>query len=616
MVYAVRKHSDEMFRIMCHYDGEEWMLATSPQFSAPCRCAESLQEVLDAYASRIGWKEIETECKEKNPAAALTPAAAATAAVPAAAPTETLTTSESAEDASRCRASTSGATAAESSSVQPFPAEAAPATQSPSGAAAACSAADGRHPQIVEHQPPLIQPETIYISPNGIRYKIAVVAVGKQPCFHTERFVNRKWSAANGSVYENLRDANGEFEAWIRTEKLKPEVAAAAIVPASNAASEIVDAGSELDTPAFDYSGMSARTVDTLHAAERMIREARRDYVIQLAQAVSIAHEELCSAGVQNLDTGKFTKQEDTFRTWCAYVGFSRATAYNLLQVNALMEGSTPEEQAALEQASPSLLYAAAKPSAPEELVQAVKDGDITTHKQYQEALARIKTLTEERDQARREKGELAADCNRLGRQAEKALSDKREAEQAAAAAEKQRDAAQQTAQDAQARIRELESRPLEVVGASPEDIAKWRAEGAAAAKKELQSELRQAQKEAAEQRRRAETAEEDSEQVAQEALDYAAQLGQARQQLEQGEAVRMVRQATDACEALLRPQLYAIEDLGRDDYKAAMALLEELRDKLIWATMNDAWPGDDWPDGYYYDDGSDDPDGWEDEEE
>lgn len=35
--------------------------------------------------------------------------------------------------------------------------------------------------------------------------------------------------------------------------------------------------------------------------------------------------------------------------------------------------------------------YAAAKPSAPAELVQAVRDGDITSHKQYQEALAEIR---------------------------------------------------------------------------------------------------------------------------------------------------------------------------------------------------------------------------------
>lgn len=211
--------------------------------------------------------------------------------------------------------------------------------------------------------------------------------------------------------------------------------------------------------PAFDYTGMSARTVDTLHLAERMIREARRDYVVKLAKAVGIVHEEL----VQNLHKQNNQYSDDTFCAWCASVGIGRRTAYNLLQVDALMSGSTPEEQAALEQAGPSLLYAAAKPSAPAELVQAVKNGDITTHKQYRELLKQYQdTLAEnqqlrydnaiiqrtaqradearkdaeaERDQARREKKELAADCNRLGRQAEKALRDKHEAEKSLAGA-------------------------------------------------------------------------------------------------------------------------------------------------------------------------------------
>lgn len=256
------------------------------------------------------------------------------------------------------------------------------------------------------------------------------------------------------------------------------------------------------ERPGFDYSGMSARTVDMLHVAERMIREARRDYVIAVAQAVSIAHEELCGGVVRISDNSKHgNRGEDAFRSWCQFIGLSKTTAYQLLQVDALMQGATPEEQAVLEQASPSLLYAAAKPSAPAELVQGVKEGSITTHKQYQELQAQLKaekdradTAEAQRDAARSEKAGLAADCNRLG----KAASD---AKRRAEAAEAQRDAAladvdglsqqntmlqselkasEDSAAEKDARIRELEARPVEVVGADPEDIARWRAEGAA----------------------------------------------------------------------------------------------------------------------------------------
>lgn len=206
------------------------------------------------------------------------------------------------------------------------------------------------------------------------------------------------------------------------------------------------------ERPGFDYSGMSARTVDTLHVAERMIREARRDYVIAVAQAVSIAHEELCGGVVQNLHNSKHgNRGEAAFCAWCASVGVGRRTAYNLLQVDALMQGATPEEQAVLEQASPSLLYAAAKPSAPAELVQGVKEGSITTHKQYQELLkenqqlrtdrveamnqanrerARADLAEAERDKARADQLSTAKDCNRLGLKVsqEKDRADKAEA--------------------------------------------------------------------------------------------------------------------------------------------------------------------------------------------
>lgn len=141
---------------------------------------------------------------------------------------------------------------------------------------------------------------------------------------------------------------------------------------------------------AFDYSGLNDQTVAVLHLAESEIREARQVYICRVSAAVAAAHDAVV-ANCENGEGGKFTVHENTFLSWCASVGLKKDAAYRLLQVNDLLTGSTPEEQATLEAASPSLLYAAAKPSAPAELVQAVKDGDITTHKQYQEALAEIR---------------------------------------------------------------------------------------------------------------------------------------------------------------------------------------------------------------------------------
>ena len=228
-----------------------------------------------------------------------------------------------------------------------------------------------------------------------------------------------------------------------------------------------------MNLPAFDYSGLDVVTVDTLHLAENIIRSARQKYIVDLAGAVDMAHEEL----VRNSD-GHNQHTEETFVAWCRSVGISKTTAYQLLQVQALITGATPEEQAVLEAASPSLLYAAAKPSAPAELVQAVKDGDITTHKQYQEALAEIRA----RDAKINDLLEMSEAADRRADKAEQAAKDTaRERDAAlrrAAEAEKQRDGARDALQAAklrsdkwQAEAEALKAQPVEAQVVDEEEI-------------------------------------------------------------------------------------------------------------------------------------------------
>lgn len=178
----------------------------------------------------------------------------------------------------------------------------------------------------------------------------------------------------------------------------------------SLSAADPASLAAESAQPAFDYSGLSGHTMAVLQLAESEIREARQTYICRVSAAVAAAHKELVDVEnckgqdngvVANCDNSKHgNRGEHAFINWCASVGFKKDAAYRLLQVNALLSGATPEEQATLEAASPSLLYAAAKPSAPAELVQAVKDGDITTHKQYQEAMAQLKAEREAREKA------------------------------------------------------------------------------------------------------------------------------------------------------------------------------------------------------------------------
>lgn len=155
--------------------------------------------------------------------------------------------------------------------------------------------------------------------------------------------------------------------------------------------------------PAFDYSGLTDQTVENLHFAEDEYRHGKQMAergLVHMGNAIAAAHDALCGTVVQQLDNGQFAKKEDTFRAWCCSIGITKSTAYNLLQVSALMDGSSPRQRAILEALPPTLLYAVAKPSAPAELVEQVKSGDITTNKQYQEALAQIKAEKERADAA------------------------------------------------------------------------------------------------------------------------------------------------------------------------------------------------------------------------
>lgn len=184
---------------------------------------------------------------------------------------------------------------------------------------------------------------------------------------------------------------------------------------------------------------------------------------------------------------------EDTFKSWCVSIGITKDTAYRLLQVSALLDGSSPRQQKVLKELSPTLLYAVAKPSAPPELVEKVKNGEVSSNKAYQDLLkenqqlrtdrvnamnqaerekARAEKAEAERDKARADQISTAKDCNRLGLKAsqEKDRADKAEAreeeawklqskaETRAQEAEKQLEGSRQVAEAAKLRADKLKA--------------------------------------------------------------------------------------------------------------------------------------------------------------
>lgn len=163
--------------------------------------------------------------------------------------------------------------------------------------------------------------------------------------------------------------------------------------------------------PGFDYSGLPEQTVATLHLAENGYLHGKKlaeKGLVYMGDSIALAHDALCGV-VQQLDNSKHgNRGDDSFRAWCCSIGITKSTAYNLLQVSALMDGSSPRQRAILEALPPTLLYAVAKPSAPAELVEKVKNGEVSTNKAYQDLLKENQQLRTDRvnamNQAEREK--------------------------------------------------------------------------------------------------------------------------------------------------------------------------------------------------------------------
>lgn len=238
---------------------------------------------------------------------------------------------------------------------------------------------------------------------------------------------------------------------------------------ASGAMSNPSGAAAACSAAEFDYSGLDAQTVTDLHLAEQMYTSGRKLAEMglrRMADGVSIAHDALCVTIATKCRNGKgaFSDSKKSFGSWCESVGLNRKAAERLLQVAKLFDSSSPRQQQVLEELSPSLLYAAAKPSAPADLVQAVKSGDITTHKQYQDLLKENQQLRADRvnainaaRQAESERDAALADVDGLHEQNRQLQAAATGAQESCRTAHKNEDSALRRATEAEQRAKEAE---------------------------------------------------------------------------------------------------------------------------------------------------------------
>lgn len=254
----------------------------------------------------------------------------------------------------------------------------------------------------------------------------------------------------------------------------------------SEAASENSEEKSEADTSpenqiavntetalqgAFDYSELDGDTAKNLRDCETVIRQETAGYFTLLGAKFKEARELLANHA------------NGTFEKWYTAMGFKRQTVYNLIQRYDFLGSPTIGGREDTFEALPlTLSYEVSKPDAPAELVEKVLDGDITTNAEY------IKLKTE-LERTREECRQLDANSAAKDKEYEREL---KEANKRAETEKKAREAISQNLSnmeegyrefkdkyteeyyknaDLEKRIKELESRPVDVAVQDDSDL-------------------------------------------------------------------------------------------------------------------------------------------------
>ena len=142
---------------------------------------------------------------------------------------------------------------------------------------------------------------------------------------------------------------------------------------------------------------------------------------------------------------------------WCAAVGISRDTGDRMVSVAEQFGNIQLEGKSILDVQPLKLLYAAAKPSTPEVVKQAVFTGDITTYKEYQELMAQLKAEKERADSAEGSLTAALADVQGLTEQNAKLQQSYHDADEGRIAARLQCQKAEGERDKAEARAKNAE---------------------------------------------------------------------------------------------------------------------------------------------------------------
>ncbi len=212
----------------------------------------------------------------------------------------------------------------------------------------------------------------------------------------------------------------------------------------------------------FNYAVLTAELGDYLKHMEEKLRNEYMNFTANCGRIFAEAQEKLAGNNQYN---GMFEK-------WITAMEFKKSTVYEMIKIHQFRSSEirTNEQAQLFDSLSKSLQYEVAKPSAPPKLVEQVMNGDITTHKEYIELKKQLDEAKENLEMSKddAQKAEERAD------EAEKkaafwsktSAETSKENQQLRAdrvSAMNRADNAERKNSELEQRVKELESRPVDV---------------------------------------------------------------------------------------------------------------------------------------------------------
>lgn len=236
-------------------------------------------------------------------------------------------------------------------------------------------------------------------------------------------------------------------------------------------------------TSVFDYTVLDDGIGDFLQKAEEQLKNEYMNFTANCGRIFAEAQERLAG---HNQNDGMFEK-------WITSMGFKKSTVYEMIKIHQFRSSEirTTEQAQLFDGLSKSLQYEIAKPSAPPELVEQVMSGDIATHKEYielkkklertEDDLRNVERNFDEREKIRIEQGKELFKLRAQAKDFEKQIT---EAEERADHAESRLKAKSETVSQLydknaalEDKIKELESRPIDVATPDEEEIKRMAAQ-------------------------------------------------------------------------------------------------------------------------------------------